>query len=91
MNEIEKYKRICICCLKVLKDKYRLMKAERLTGSGKSIYDSYTAKRRWRRKRVSHVLPYCVAAMFRKRLMMEKIGFTLCKLRIFLLMCSFQA
>ena len=83
MNEIEKYKRFCICCWKLLKDKYRLMKTERLTGSARGINDSYTAKHRWRRKRVSHVLPYCVAAMFRKRLMMAKTGHALCKIRIF--------
>ena len=30
MDEIEKYKCFCICCCKLLKDKYRLMKTGRL-------------------------------------------------------------
>ena len=34
MDEIKKFKRFCICCCKPLKDKYRLMKTERLTVVG---------------------------------------------------------
>ena len=34
MDEIEKYKRFCICCCKPLKDKYGLMKTGRLTVVG---------------------------------------------------------
>ena len=64
MNEMEKYKRFCICCWKLLKDKYRLMKTERLTGSGRSNYDSYTAKHRWRRKRGSMRYFTVIIAMY---------------------------
>ena len=37
MDEIEKYKRYCICCCKPLKDKYRLMKTGRLTVVGEAF------------------------------------------------------
>ena len=38
MNEIEIYKRFCICCCKPLKDKYnRLMKTGRLTVVGEAF------------------------------------------------------
>ena len=38
MDEIEKYKRFCICCCKLLKDKYyRLMKTGRLTVVGEAF------------------------------------------------------
>ena len=38
MNEIEIYKRFCICCCKPLKDKYnRLMKTWRLTVVGEAF------------------------------------------------------
>ena len=57
MDEIEKYKRFCICCCKPLKDKYRLMKTGgRLTIVGEAFV--YAAEHRWKIKLVSHVLPY---------------------------------
>ena len=37
MDEIEIYKRFCICCCKPLKDKYRLMKTGRLTIVGEAF------------------------------------------------------
>ena len=37
MDEVKKYKRFCICCCKSLKDKYRLMKTERLTIVGEAV------------------------------------------------------
>ena len=60
MDEVEKYKRFRICCCKPLKDKYRLMEDWEADSSGRSSCDSYTAEHRWRKKPVSHVLPYCV-------------------------------
>ena len=37
MDEVEKYKHFCICCCKSLKNKYRLMKAGRLTIVGEAF------------------------------------------------------
>ena len=37
MDEIEEYKRFCICCCKPLEDKYRLMKTGRLTVVGEAL------------------------------------------------------
>ena len=37
MDEMEKYKRFCICCCKLLKDKYRLMKTGRLMIVGEAF------------------------------------------------------
>ena len=37
MDEVEKYKRFCICYCKSLKDKYRLMKTGRLMIVGEAV------------------------------------------------------
>ena len=37
MDEVETYKRFCICCCKPIKDKYRLMKTGRLTIVGEAL------------------------------------------------------
>jgi len=37
MDEVEKYKRFCICCCKSLKDNYRQMKTGRLTIAGEAV------------------------------------------------------
>ena len=37
MDEMEKHKRFCICCCKLLKSKYRLMKTERLMEVGEAF------------------------------------------------------
>ena len=61
MDEIEKYKCFCICCCKLLIDKYRLMNTGRLTVVGEaSVTAIYAAEHRWKIKPVSHVLPYGV-------------------------------
>ena len=58
MDKIEKYKRFCTCCCKLLKDKNRLLKTGRLTVVGEAFVTATLSIAGKYVKPVSHVLSF---------------------------------
>ena len=88
MDEVEKYKCFRICCCKPLKDKYRLMKAGRLTVVGEAVVKAIQLSIAGERSLCR--MCYLTVLIVQKRLRMLTPGYAHCEIRFLVLTRSFK-